>query len=131
MKWQSSSERSAGETSRVHATKSRGPRISLESVGIKPSFDPDTDELQFGNYWQQEIPKKATALRWLLALFQDAGWPWEVPVKSRGKRNFEKARNAVAHLNKNLAKKQPRLHFCWNGTGDGICCYVIGLKAAK
>ena len=75
--------------------------------------------------WSLPIAKTAKGLRWLLGLFQDAGWPREIAFIDRDPRAIKRARNAVTRLDRKLARQRPRLRFCWNGSGNGICCYLI------
>ena len=71
------------------------------------------------------VPPTAKGLRWLLGLFQDAGWPREIAFIDRDPRAIKRAPNAVTRLDRKLARQRPRLRLCWNGSGNGICCYLI------
>jgi hypothetical protein len=95
------------------------------------SWDPETSVLRFGDYWTNVIPKKAKGLCLLLTGLPAGGWKVETPLARLGPVTAMQVHNWIWRLNRKLATETPRPWFYWNGSGDGICCCVIGFKSAK
>lgn len=81
---------------------------------------PRWDCLEGKLYWEgavvREVVARAKNMRAVLDAFQEEGWPSRIDDPMPGGADSQRLRNTVRDLNLGLEK----LHFCADGTGEGI-----------